>query len=226
MPERSMETGPVEDSTETGTEASASKSYHHGDLRAALIAAGLAILAENGAQALTVRAAARRAGVSHNAPYRHFASKEALLAAIAQEGFDELAISLERARDAAAPTARARLEETGWAYVSYALAHPDHLRVMFGGLVPEINAYPDLEAASTRAFNVLVEVLQEGQARGEMASGEPGQLALTAWALVHGLALLLVDHQMPAHNALERERLARAILRQIMDGLARHAEST
>src|SRR5215467_776183 len=72
--------------------------YHHGDLRAALIRAGLAILAEEGVQALTLRAAARRAGVSHNAPYRHFADKEALLAAIAEEGFIDLAARVEEAR--------------------------------------------------------------------------------------------------------------------------------
>jgi AcrR family transcriptional regulator len=205
--------------------AEAAKPYHHGDLRAALIAAGLAILAEEGAPALTVRAAARRAGVSHNAPYRHFADKTALLAAIAQEGFEALASDLERARAGAGETARAQLEATGWAYVRYALDHPDHLRVMFGGLFPDQAAYPDLAAVGARAFAVLVETLRAGQARGEIVAGDPRQVALTAWGLVHGLALLLLDRQIPAANDApeERERLVRHALHLSYAGLARRA---
>lgn len=203
------------------SDSEAGKPYHHGDLRAALIEAGLAILAQEGARALTVRAAARRAGVSHNAPYRHFADKTALLAAIAQEGFEALANDLERARAGAGATARAQLEETGWAYVRYALAHPDHLRVMFGGLIPDFEAHPDLAAVGGRAFTVLVEVLQSGQTRGEVADGDPRQLAQTAWGMVHGLALLLIDHQIPTSDAAERERLIRLSLRQSYEGLGR-----
>lgn len=199
--------------------------YHHGDLRAALIAAGLAILAEEGAAALTVRAAARRAGVSHNAPYRHFADKTALLAAIAQEGFEALAADLERARAGAGETARTQLAATGWAYVRYALAHPDHMRVMFGDLSPIPSGYPELAAAGARAFSVLVTVLEEGQARGEIIEGDPRQVALTAWGLVHGLSLLLLDRQIPVANDApeERERLVRLALQQSYEGLARRA---
>src|SRR5215467_12607566 len=92
--ERAGETDEAKQAHEAGEQ----HLYHHGDLRAALIRAGLAILAEEGVQALTLRAAARRAGVSHNAPYRHFADKEALLAAIAEEGFIDLAARVEEAR--------------------------------------------------------------------------------------------------------------------------------
>ncbi|HEX9037500.1 MAG TPA: TetR/AcrR family transcriptional regulator [Ktedonobacterales bacterium] len=201
-----------------------SRPYHHGDLRAALIAAGLAILAEEGARGLTVRAAARRAGVSHNAPYRHFADKTALLAAIAQEGFEELAGDLERARVAAGPSPMAQMEETGWAYVRYASAHPDHLRVMFGGDIPDSAAYPQLARAGAQAFAVLVAALRAGQEQGLFIAGDPRQLALTPWALVHGLSLLLIDHQLPiAGGEEERERLIRQCLRQSVEGLTRRA---
>src|SRR5260370_8363924 len=107
-----------------GEGESKGKPYHHGDLRAALIQAGLAILAEEGAQALTLRAAARRAGVSHSAPYRHFADKEALLAAIAEEGFTQLAQRLEQARGSADRSARPQLQNPRWPYAHYPLTHP------------------------------------------------------------------------------------------------------
>lgn len=198
--------------------------YHHGDLRAALIRAGLAILAEEGVQALTLRAAARRAGVSHNAPYRHFADKEALLAAIAEEGFVELAARLEDARARVPQSPRAQLEDTGWAYVQYAVTHPDHLRVMFGGLIANADGYPGLRDAEARAFNVLVAIIQAGQDAGAVIAGSPLQLAFAAWAMVHGLALLFIDQQVPGplRETYDAEQLVRLCLRQHYEGLGPH----
>jgi AcrR family transcriptional regulator len=212
--------GPTTNHTDDDTE----RPYHHGDLRAALIAAGLAILAEQGAAALTVRAAARRAGVSHNAPYRHFADKEALLAAIAEEGFNELAGALERARLFAGAAPRAQLEETGWAYVRFALDHPQHVRVMFGSLIPSGERPPGPAVAGARAFGVLVAIVQAGQLVGTFIPGQPRQVAVTAWALVHGLALLLLDRQVPSALAGgDPEAFVRLCLRQQIGGLAQHA---
>ncbi|HEV2461595.1 MAG TPA: TetR/AcrR family transcriptional regulator, partial [Ktedonobacterales bacterium] len=168
------------------------KPYHHGDLRAALIRAGLAILAEEGIQALSLRAAARRAGVSHAAPYRHFADKEALLAAIAEEGFNMFAAEVEAARARYPGSPREQLEETAWAYVRFALAHPDHLRVMFGGSIRDPQAYPGLREAGSRAFAVLVDIIRAGQDAGTMIAGEARLLAFVAWTQVHGLSLLLI----------------------------------
>lgn len=199
--------------------------YHHGNLRAALIQAGLAILAEEGAQALTLRAAARRAGVSHNAPYRHFDDKEALVAAIAEEGFGELAAQLEEARSRAAQSPRAQLAETGWAYVQFGVSHPDHLGVMFSSLIANPGRYPGLQAAEARAFNVLVEIIQAGQDAGAVIAGSPQQLAFAAWAMVHGLAVLLIDRQVPpaVSARYDQEQLVRLCLRQHYEGLGFHA---
>src|SRR5690348_11310472 len=125
--ERGMSAEQAAAAPRAGREDEHGRRYHHGDLRAALIRAGLAILAEEGGQPLPPAAAARRAGVSHNAPYRHFADKEALLAAIAGEGFVELGDRLEEARARSPQSPRRQLEETGWAYVRFAVNHPDHL---------------------------------------------------------------------------------------------------
>jgi AcrR family transcriptional regulator len=198
------------------------KPYHHGDLRAALIRAGLAILAEEGVQALSLRAAARRAGVSHAAPYRHFADKEALLAAIAEEGFNVLAAEVEAARERFPASPREQLEESGWAYVRFALAHPDHLRVMFSTLIEDPQAYPGLWDAAGHAFNVLVEIVQAGQDAGIIIAGEARLLSVAGWTQMHGLSLLLIGHQVPrdVSAALDAEQLARTCSRLFYTGLA------
>jgi AcrR family transcriptional regulator len=108
--------------------------YHHGDLRNALVEAALRLIAEHGAQALTLRAAARAAGVSPAAPYRHFADKEALLAAVAEDGFEKLSRRM-RAAARGASDAAARLLAIGEAYVAFARAHSAHFHVMFGPAV-------------------------------------------------------------------------------------------
>lgn len=212
----------MDDEELSGPHSEREKPYHHGDLRAALIQAGLAILAEEGVQALTLRAAARRAGVSHAAPYRHFADKEALLAAIAEEGFNMFAAEVEAARARFAGSPREQLEETAWAYVRFALAHPDHLRVMFGGSIEDPQAYPGLRAAGSRAFAVLVDIMQAGQDAGAIVAGEARVLALIAWTQVHGLSLLLISRQVPrdVSAALDAEQLARLCSRQFYTGLA------
>jgi AcrR family transcriptional regulator len=201
--------------------ASQARAYHHGNLREALIQAGVDILAEAGAPGLTLREAARRAGVSHNAPYRHFADKEALLAAIAEEGFRELAHDLTLARDRAAHSAQAQLEETGWAYVHFALTHPQHLQIMFGRVFADRRHYPDLDEAASQAFEVLVGVIRAGQAAQEIIPGSPRQIAVGAWAMVQGLALLLIERQAPiaVGESNGEEALVRLCLRQSYEGM-------
>jgi AcrR family transcriptional regulator len=212
----------MDDEELSGPQSEREKPYHHGDLRAALIQAGLAILVEEGVQALSLRAAARRAGVSHAAPYRHFADKKALLAAIAEEGFNMFAAEVEAARARYPGSPHEQLEETAWAYVRFALAHPDHLRVMFGGSIEDPQVYPDLREAGSRAFAVLVNIMRAGQDAGTIVAGEARVLALIAWTQVHGLSLLLIGHQVPrdVSATLDAEQLARLCSRQFYTGLA------
>jgi AcrR family transcriptional regulator len=199
------------------------ESYHHGDLRNALIQAGLAILAEEGVHALTLRAVAGRAGVSQAAPYRHFTHKEALLAAIAEQGFEMLAAAVGAAAERYPSDPAAQLAEAGWAYVQFALAHPAHLRVMFGGQISTPTAHPGLRSAGATAFNCLVEIVEAGQRAGVIVDGAPGQLALTAWALVHGLAVLSIEHQIPESSgrAASPEQLTRMCAALLYQGLRR-----
>ena len=153
---------------------STSTPYHHGDLRAALLQAAGELLETQGSGGLSLREAARRAGVSHNAPYRHFPDRDALLAALAAEGFRMLA-------DSQASAAR----ERGLAYVRFALQHPQRFRLMFGGVVP-IGSYPELREQGLRAYKGLEDSFRD--------LGEDAPVAAAAaWSLVHGLANLILN---------------------------------
>ena len=167
----------------TSRKSRARRPYHHADLRPALLAAARRLLERSGPEALSLREAARRAGVSHNAPYRHFRDRDALLAALAAEGFDELAARMKVAGEAAGPR---RLGAIGAAYVRFALESPGLFRLMFGGAVRGRD-HPELAASADRAFALL---------QGE-AGGAPAR-PIAAWATVHGLAHLLLDEQIPA----------------------------
>ncbi|SHK09369.1 transcriptional regulator, TetR family [Roseomonas rosea] len=172
--------------------------YHHGDLRAALIAAAEELLDEGGDGALSLREAARRAGVSAPAAYRHFPDKDALLATIAARGFSAFGQAL---REAASGAPDAPLDAMGVAYVDFALARPARFRLMFGPVIARAKGRdPALDAAREAAFAAL-----SAQAGSRAAS-------LRAWGMVHGLAMLLLDGALPAEDpaALVREVLGGA----------------
>ncbi len=165
--------------------------YHHGDLRAALLTSARLLLGEKGPEALSLRDVARRLGVSHNAPYKHFASRDALLADLAAEGFRELAARNAAAAGAATPD-RA-MAERGVAYVAYALDNPSVFRLMFSPMLDKA-AFPALREASQASFAAL------GATTAAVAGTTPPAAApsspLLAWAMVHGLASLLLDGQI------------------------------
>jgi AcrR family transcriptional regulator len=185
------------DNSKSNPTMQASKRYHHGDLRNALIRAGQALLAEEGIAGLDLRKVARAAGVSHAAPYRHFADKQALLAAIAEEGFYQLAQSLDTAIGQAPSNAADQLEQLAHAYVRFAIDHPAHMREMFSGLTVQRAAYPQLHAAAKQAFQRVIQVIERGQARHEIGPGAPADLSMVAWTQIHGIAMLLIEDQLP-----------------------------
>jgi AcrR family transcriptional regulator len=166
----------------------ARKTYHHGDLKRALTAAALALVAEKGPKGFTLSEAARRAGVSVAAPYRHFADKADLLAAVAEQGFVELHDALSAAR-ASTTDLREQVTELGRAYVRWAVAHPDYYQVMFGGDLVKAE-HPALQAAGAATFNELFDAIIRCQAAGMLPSRDPLEIAGPLWSLVHGIAAL------------------------------------
>lgn len=198
------------------------RTYHHGDLRRALLDAALHILDEEGVHALTLREVARRVGVTQAAPYHHFADKEAILAALAEEGFVELLDAMVRARDGAGPRASARLKAMGIGYVDFAVKHPAHFRIMFVKLV-DIPRYPSLHTAADAAFHALLDSIVEAQKYGVARSGDPMELALLAWSTVHGLSMLWIERaiQGPGGPDARIEALAEAASEMLIRGLGR-----
>ncbi len=199
-------------------------SYQHGDLRNALIQAGLKLLGEGGLPALSLRGAAQLAGVSHAAPYRHFRDKEALVAAIAEEGFRLLTARMKEELAACADDdLLIRLRATAVGYVAFAVEHPGSFRVVFGGAVREAGAYPGLDQAGAEAYGVLRDLVSEGIASGRMRAGDPDQLSLAAWSLVHGLGMLIIDGNVPpelVRTAAQRRALTEGLTQLLEQGLA------
>jgi AcrR family transcriptional regulator len=182
--------------------------YHHGDLRRTLVRRALAVLERDGAEALSLRALARAAAVSHAAPYNHFADKEALLAAVAAEGFRRFATAMT---DAAATAPAEPLAAIGAAYVAFAYAHPALFRLMFGPALARADSGSELAEAAQAAYAVLVQTLRGDPTR----AGALADDGLAAWALVHGLATLLIDGALPGG---EPGALVARVLRRVRIG--------
>ncbi|MBK8234210.1 MAG: WHG domain-containing protein [Deltaproteobacteria bacterium] len=197
--------------------------YHHGALREALIEASLAILAEEGLVALTLRSAARRVGVSHAAPANHFGDLRGLLVAVAALGFQRLAHAMAEA--AAVPRDPGlRLVEIGRAYVRFACRSTGHFRAMFHPALGPRSADGELERASSAALEVLVSAIAAAQASGHVRAGDSMELSLTAWSLVHGLATLVVDQHL-ANKGLphDADALAASLGRHLLHGIGNDA---
>ena len=169
--------------------------YHHPNLRQTLLDAAVALIGEVGPRAFTLREVARRARVSHNAPYRHFPSKDDLLRAVAAEGFERLTASLQKAM-ARGKSPRERLELCGTGYVDFALRWPQHIQVMFD-LPAALNDCAPVHVAGQNAFAVLVSAITGAQASGDLPAGDPLPHAWTAWSLVHGIAKLAISGNLP-----------------------------
>jgi AcrR family transcriptional regulator len=160
------------------------KNYHHGDLREALLKAALAALGEVGLEQLSLRGVARRAGVTTGAPYHHFADKEALVAALATQGFERLERSLRRALTHAGSSPARRLEAVCRAYLTFATKHADVYTLMFSAALSRASPQSTLLAASLRPFALLAGAVEARTGR------KHPQDPLLLWSLGHGLAQL------------------------------------
>ena len=182
--------------------------YHHGDLPTALIEAALELLDTTSAEALSLREVARRAGVSAAAPYRHYADKEALLAAVAARGFDQLAQRLLAADGASAPDNA--LVAQGVAYVGFALDQPAMFQLMFSRFSDK-SRYPLLKKAGENAYGAL-----EQRIAAQVSKPQRMTLVAASWALVHGLAVLFLDGDLLTRIQRPPDKATRAIVKAVL----------
>ncbi len=183
------------------------KQYHHGNLREALIKAGMRAVAEDGPEGFSLRDVAKRAGVTPPAVYRHFSDKDELLAAIAVECSDRLVATVTESLAAADGDSLNRFRHVGIAYVQFAVAHPEHFRALtVPGLLLRL---PDEQREHmTRWHDEQRRDIEAGKARGEIANIPTDELLMAANALVHGLAHAIVEGQYGRVDAARARELA------------------
>jgi AcrR family transcriptional regulator len=197
------------------------ETYHHGDLRTALLAAALELVDSQGPDVLTMREVCRRVGVNHRAAYRHFADKTSLLAAVAEQGYLDLLATIEAALLAAGKVKpERRLECIGLAYVAFALDHPAHYGLMFGRRLNEDSRFPELEAIAARAYGLLAGELRAGQVAGAFGAWPLREAVFSLWSLTHGFASLTLARRIKVKRPL-LEAYSAQILAPFIAGLKR-----
>jgi AcrR family transcriptional regulator len=198
-----------------------SQSYHHGNLRRVLIDKALEIISEQGAGDLSLRQVAKRAGVSHAAPYRHFKDKNAILAAVAKEGFEMML------RETEARISRNKGNELdhfaicGLSYIDFAINYPSHYRVMFGTRLENSYFSDDLKPESIPVFKLLRDVIMICQEKSLLKAGDPHEMAMAAWSIVHGFAMLRIDAHIPDRKMDKKKlrELQRTVVLTLYSGL-------
>lgn len=204
--------------------------YHHGDLRPALLKAGLEVVKECGIEGVSLRGVARRAGVSHMAPYYHFADKAALIEALAVACYEDFASVLRETLNTTSGTAIERVGALGVAYVRYALDYPARFQLMnrpelrqprAGIAKADLDGVVTVGQAASKAYAVLEDGIYEGQRAGLIRNEDIDTLTLTAWATVHGLAVLLLDGMVTAKvtHQYEPDLLTHHVTQVLLQGL-------
>jgi len=204
--------------------------YHHGDLRRTLLDAARDLAVEQGIDSFTLREVARRAGVSHAAPYHHFADKAALVEALTVETYRRLTEAISYACEQTKGTTLDRLLAIGVAYVEFAVGHPAEFRLMsrFGICEDPLLEKPmdiadrsPVEEAAHGAYTVLIRTIHEGQEAKQVNQDNMESLALTCWATVHGLATLILDGliRKSPYSTMSTGEIAGIILQTLQKGL-------
>lgn len=191
-------------------------SYHHGDLKNALIQAGIEILAEEGVGGLSLRKAARRAGVSHAAPYAHFADKQTLIAAIASDGHSKIHERLLAVLATHPDDPLRQLIGAVWAYVQFGLEAPAHYKITFSGAIQDEHGHPEFVEISQRNTQVLKGIVERCRAAGILdAGGMDAELqAFSLWGLIHGPVSLWIQGQLPG-SLMQRVGLEEMVIKTL-----------
>jgi AcrR family transcriptional regulator len=197
------------------TSKASKATYHHGDLPGALVRAAIELLEDSGETEFSLRAVARRAGVSPAAPYRHYADREALVSAVAAVGYRELAERLAAAHPS--PSTPAQLASVAIAYVQFALERPALFRIMFGEPCDRDN---DERAGATGAVSLYLRAIVERT----FPQADPEALATAIWALVHGLAFLHLDGKLDASSPSAVADRITAAIQALLTATRTHAE--
>jgi len=190
------------------------RNYHHGQLKQALLDAGHEILVYNGIESLSLRNVARRAGVSHSAPYRHFKNMEDFIVEMAVQGFHILVSEVEIKWNEFSNDNENCIIETGKAYFGFAAKNPEYYRIMFGNLIRNKTGNKKFFTAYHRAYSMFKGLISEINPSISTEKGEPDITALSVWSFLHGYASLVIDNESDRHVGSPEQ--VKAILKKII----------
>ena len=191
--------------------------YHHGDLKQALVDAGVKVLKEEGVKGFSVRKVAKRIGVSHTACYRHYRDKDTLLAAIAEQGFILLYEKIKLATDYVPVESFAQIYKATEAYLIFGIEHKEYLDVMFGIISHE--PHPRLAESAGQAFQQLVQLIEACNEVGLLKEDSSVELAFALWPMLHGLTLLIAEGHIRLIDDDPIKRM-HASLNRLLKGIA------
>lgn len=202
--------------------------YHHGDLRRVLVDAAFALVGESGPEGLSVREAARRAGVSPGAPFRHFESREALLAAVAEEAQRRFMAEIDEALAGSPDDPLQRFRSLGRAYLRWAMRNPTHFEVISSRGLFDHGKSAAVSAGNAEVVGLTERLLAQAHARGQLAASDLKQVLIGGRALVYGLARMATDGHFPRWGVAdaEIERIAEGVLDLFVAGIARRPSHT
>ena len=201
------------------------KPYHHGDLRRVLIDAALHLVEEGGPEAVSVREAARRAGVSPGAPFRHFPNRVALMTAVAEEAQRRFRAEIEVAlNEAPAGNALARFRAFGLAYLRWAMRNPAHFEIISDARYFDHDKASELSRDNAEVIGMTERTLADAFAQGQLRPADMKQVQIAGRALVYGFARMNIDGHFPRWGIADAEagRTAEAVLDLFIEGIARH----
>jgi len=194
-------------------------SYHHGDLRRALLVAAVKLIEEKGPNGITLRAVAAKAGVTQTAPYRHFSNKQAMIDAVVDQGFSELKAQLAAVADQAIEPL-ARLKQQAVAYAKFAVQRPGHYQMMFLSEQPAETVDGNAPSAFQNLVDTMVDSIAEAQSAGLIKSEPPLEIALSMWSLVHGLSTLVASKRLKQLNASILETMVSKVMDNLLYGVS------
>jgi len=179
--------------------------YHHGNLKQALISAGLEILSEKGIEGLSLRKVAKLIGVSHTAPYNHFHDKQDLLAAISAAGHEQFHHLLLGTYEKYKNTPNELISEIAWAYLQFALDNPAKFKLMFSGALEEEKNHPAFLEITQKTISLFEEIIVFCQDKGSLEGGNVVRIAIKLWGTVHGFTTLMLENQFPPEYLTEKD---------------------